>query len=105
MRCASCLRLAVAKADTFCDSRIMDSDRSQPSELPQAYWDAFEVFMAEWPPARRALGLAVLSWLLETPPMNSCRPWRPGDELEWRLITDAEWYAMRRALAVVSVTI
>lgn len=72
-----------------------------PSELPQAYGVAFDAFTARWTPARQALGRALLCWLLGTPPMNSVRPRRPGDELEWRLITDEEWGVMRLALADV----
>lgn len=79
----------------------MDGDRSPLRELPQAYGVAFEAFTAQWTPARQALGRALLCWLLDTPPMNSARPRRPGGELEWRLITDAEWCAMRLALAEV----
>lgn len=95
------VRVSVAKADAFCESHGMDSDPSTPSELPQAYGAAFEAFTARWPSARQALGRALLCWLLDTPPMNSVRPRGPGGELEWRMITDAEWYAMRLALAQV----
>lgn len=101
MQRAKAVSLAVAKADAFCDSRGMDGDRSPLRELPQAYEATFEAFTARWPPARQALGRALLCWLLDTPPMNSVRPQRPGGELEWRLITDAEWSAMRLALAEV----
>lgn len=79
----------------------MDGDPSTLRELPAAYGAAFEAFAAPWTPARQALGRALLCWLLDKPPMNSVRPQRPGGELEWRLITDAEWYAMRLALAEV----
>jgi len=93
--------LSVAKADAFCESSSVKGDRSPLRELPQAYGVAFEAFTARWTPARQALGRALLCWLLDTLPMNSVRPRRSGDELQWRLITHEEWATMRLALADV----
>ena len=73
--------------------------RTDVSELPPAYAAAFDAFASAWTAERRTLGRAVLEWLLINPPMNSMRPRRAGDELEWRLTTHAEWDAMRLALA------
>lgn len=74
-----------------------------PLALPPAYAAAFDAFASAWTTERRTLGRAVLQWLLVNPLMNSMQPRRAGDELEWRLITNAEWDAMRLTLAGVIV--
>jgi len=74
-------------------------------DLPAAYGEAFEAFAAPWSPRRRAAGRAVLLWLINTPPMNTVRPRRSGDELEWRLISYEEWFRLRSDLADVLTTI
>jgi len=96
---AKAVRVSVAKADAFCESRGMDSEHPPRPDLPEAYCAAFGAFTARWTPARQALGRALLCWLLDTPPSNSVEPRGPGGELEWRLITTDEWDAMRLALA------
>lgn len=67
--------------------------------MPPAYAAAFDAYASDWSAERRALGHAVLRWLLENPRMNRVRPRRAGEELEWRLITHAEWDALRCGLA------
>lgn len=79
----------------------MEGGRSPLRERPHAYGWAFDAFAAPWTPARQALGRAILCWLIETPPRTGVKSRGPGDELEWRLITTDEWYAMRLALAEV----
>ncbi len=69
------------------------------ADLPPAYAAAFDAYALDWSAERRALGHAVLRWLFANPRMNSVRPRRAGDELEWRLIAHAEWDALRDGLA------